>query len=642
MKSLFSKLLIAHLLSLIVAFGLLAILLRQVLYPYYIDRVVGDQMLERGAALAKQIAPLLKKEDRSALNEKLEIVKASLGAEVCLVDMNREILAHATPPSQRAQPIPITTCCDKLETHGPGVETREAALTACGEDMLVAAVKIYPHDSGLLEAASQPVSPADNSGASASVSEDLQTETSAVPIAMLLLRMPIADIHAAAGRVWQLILLCALLGAALAFATAMLLADRISGPLRRMRRMTANMAKGEFGVQLKAKGKDEVGQLAASFNSMAGQLQSSLASLEDESAKLRGVLSSMAEGVVAVSGDQRILLANPQTFGVLNIPQQELVNRSLAETGLPEELVKALQVCLAERKMINAEISTSAFWQMEDPEHTPEPSVAAIHVVPMHLGQESWGAVAVIRDVSEERRLDGMRRRFFSDISHELRTPLTNITGFAAALEDGTASDEASRAQAISIIAKESDRLKRFIEDLLDLSRLESGHPDLQKESCELEPIASASAESLQPLAEQAKVKIHLDLPRDLPQVFADPHRLSQVFVNLISNAIRFNRPGGEVIVSASAEPTEIKVTVKDTGVGIPAEELPYVWGRFHRGSTVTQNENLEARGGELQTKGSGLGLAIFRGIIQAHGGRVWVDSTPGQGSTFGFSLPTG
>ncbi len=235
-----------------------------------------------------------------------------------------------------------------------------------------------------------------------------------------------------------------------------------------------------------------------------------------------------------------------------------------------------------------------------------------------------------------------MRRRFFSDISHELRTPLTNITGFAAALEDGTASDEASRAQAISIIAKESDRLKRFIEDLLDLSRLESGHPDLQKESCELEPIASASAESLQPLAEQAKVKIHLDLPRDLPQVFADPHRLSQVFVNLISNAIRFNRPGGEVIVSASAEPTEIKVTVKDTGVGIPAEELPYVWGRFHRGSTVTQNENLEARGGELQTKGSGLGLAIFRGIIQAHGGRVWVDSTPGQGSTFGFSLPTG
>jgi two-component system sensor histidine kinase ResE len=546
--------------------------------------------------------------------------------------MERNILAHATPPGGRGGQVPITTCCPDLAAHDASVAMRAAAVTACGEDMLVATVPVYtPAGAALLGGGSVGQPSSGLSPQSLSSEENAASGVSKPLLGVLLLRMPIAQIHAAAGRLWQLIFLCAVVGAALALAISMVVADRIAGPLRRMRKMAAKMAEGDFGVRLETTGRDEVGQLSASFNTMAERLKMSLASLQDESAKLRGVLSSMAEGVVAVSADGHILLANAQTFRVLNIPQKELVGQTLVESGLPEQLVRAFKVCLAERRMISEEIFTAP---------AAEPSVAAIDVVPMHLGDDEWGAVAVMKDVTEARRLEGMRRRFFSDISHELRTPLTNITGYASALEDGTASDEPGRARAISIILKESDRLKRFIEELLDLSRLESGQPGLEKEWCELQPIASEAAESLGNLAQQAKVKVHLDFPRDLSEVFADSHRLSQVFVNLISNAILYNRPGGEVVVSALADTREVRVIVKDTGAGISAEELPFVWGRFHRASPATQGAESNAGRSELQTKGSGLGLAIVRSIIQGHGGRVWAESVVGQGSTFGFALP--
>lgn len=617
MRSLFSKLLIAQLLLLAIAFGVLAFLLHLMVYPSY-EKMMGDQLLERGQALAARIAPYLEKQDWPAINQRLELVKASLGAEVCLVNTQRKVLAHATPENaaQWSDKPPITSCCPDFSFTGPSVGRRGAVHTACNQDMLVAAVPVFLPG---------PV--------------DQPAETAA---GWLLLRQPLEGIKTVAGKLWQLIALCGLLGAGSALALSLALTARISGPLRSMRGMAAAMAKGDFAARLKVKSRDEVGQLAESFNAMAERLRDSRASREDESAKLRGVLGSMAEGVLAINAQERILLANPQTFGILNLPQRELVGQPVGEAGLPERLVSAFRQCLADRKLVNEELNAAAPWQWQSAEAAPEASVAAVHIVPMHLGQEEWGAVGVILDVSEAHRLEGMRRRFFSDISHELRTPLTNITGYASALEDGVAADPASQAQAISVILKESDRLRRFIEDLLDLSRLESGEPGLQKEWCELAPLAQSAAECLAATAAQSQIGLHVEMPRDLPQVFVDPDRISQVFVNLVANAIHFNRPGGEVMICAAASPTEMTVMVKDTGLGIPADELPFVWDRFHRAAPATQPGETKSSRGELRTNGSGLGLAIVRSIVLAHGGRVWAESTVGQGSTFGFALPLG
>ncbi len=648
MKSLFSKLLTSHLVALLIAFGLLGILLRQMLYPYYLHQVIGRQLLERGQSLAQKILPLVEKKDWGALNQTLEVAKAAMGAEICLVNVQGEVLAHAAPPGIATGQPPLASCCPTLRAHGSGLTTRAASLTFCGQDMLVAKVPVSSN-------------PADQGGSSLSFgsttleqSPTASTDgTSSAP--MLLLRVPFSPINTVAQRFGQLILICALLGMAVALVATLVLSHRISDPLRKMRTMAAGMAKGDFASRLEAGGRDEVGQLAGSFNSLAERLQESLAKIEDESAKLRGVLSSMAEGVLAIGPNESILLANPQTLAVLNLPQKELVGQPLGEAGLPEEVIRAYRASLGERKMVSEEISLSAPQTAASAEGRPDaPSAhltAEVHIVPMHLGGGQWGAVGVMRDISETHRLEGMRSRFFSDISHELRTPLTNITGYAAALQDGTAADEAGRERALSVILKEGERLRRFIEDLLDLSRLESGEPDLHKEWCDLAPVAASAAESLEDRAREAKVRVRLDLPANLPQAFADPDRISQVFVNLIANAIHFNHPGGEVIVSASAAPQEITALVKDTGVGIPPEELAFVWERFHRGASVVSSQlsvasssgsQLSTVNSQLPPKGAGLGLAIVRSIVQAHGGRVWAESAPRQGSTFGFALPIG
>ena len=608
MKSLFTRLLLAHLIVLLLAFGLLGLLLHQVIYPSYLQ-MISRQLEARGVALGARVLPLLEKKEWPALNKHMEFAKASLGAEICLVSNGGDVLAHAVPANQQQwqDEPPISDCCSDFTQRGPVVEIKDAAQTRCRLDMIVAKIPLWPN------------------GADSTASPE--------PLGTLLIRAPISEINNVSQRLGWIILLCGIAGVILAQITATLLSSRIAGPLSNMRSMAASIAEGDFAARLQIRGQDEVAQLGVSFNTMADRLKQSLAQLEDESAKLRGVLSSMAEGIVAIDANQVIILANPQTFGVLNLPQRELVGKKLTGAELPQHLVSAFQQCLAECRMVSEQHSFAT-----DQDQT---GVAEIHVVPMRLGQEEWGAVAIVLDVSEAHRLEGMRRRFFSDISHELRTPLTNITGYASALEDGVAADEASRQRAVSVILKESERLRRFIEDLLDLSRLQSGEPNLQKEWCELGPIAESAAESLEGLAQQAKVTLHVELPAELPKLLADPDRISQVFVNLISNAIHFNRPGGEVLVSACPEENEIRILVRDTGVGIPAEELPYVWERFHRAANTPENVELKRAGaGELRTNGSGIGLTIVRSIVRAHAGRVWVDSAPEQGATFGFSLP--
>jgi two-component system, OmpR family, phosphate regulon sensor histidine kinase PhoR len=643
MKTLLSKLLVAHLLVLLIAFALLVLLLQQFLNHDFMKQLMGRQLLERGDALAQQITPYLAKHDTERLTQALEIAKVSMGAEVCLVDKTKRVLAHAKPPAGRKDVPEITTCCPDLSLHGGPLKTQLASSTVCGRAMLVASVPISLKP------------PARGNNPDPRAVNDVQSrEKPAGPDAVLLLRLPITTIDTAFNRLWLVIVLCVIVGALLAFATALLVSDRIVGPLRGMQRMAAAMAQGNFAARMSIRSRDEVAQLADSFNSLAGQLHDSLVKLEDEGAKLRGVLASMAEGVLAIGAEGRILISNQQTFDILSIPQSSLVGKQIAAAGLPENVVAAFCSCLQDRKDRHEEFSRpdmkctlqpdgSTVCEEQHATRMGELRIAAIDILPMHLGHDEWGAVGVLRDITGVRRMEEMRRRFFSDISHELRTPLTNITGYAAALEDGTAADPATQTRALSVIIKESERLRRFIEDLLDLSRLESGAPNLQREWCDVADIATASVESLGYQAQSAQVTLHAEIPRDLPRVFADPDRLSQVLVNLIANAIHFNHPGGNVTVSASVAASELRMMVKDTGVGIVAEEVPFVWQRFYRATMVpnannTLNEN--STSATPLSNGSGLGLAIVRSIVHAHGGRVWVESVPGEGSTFGFALP--
>jgi len=223
-----------------------------------------------------------------------------------------------------------------------------------------------------------------------------------------------------------------------------------------------------------------------------------------------------------------------------------------------------------------------------------------------------------------------MRRQFISDASHEIRTPLTSIGGFAAAIADGTAATPDERLHSANLIVREVERLTRLVNDLLSLSKIESGAVTLNREAVDMSDLIHAAIESFDPQAQERDSRVELDLPGDLPAVSADPDRIYQVVVNLLSNALRFNRPGGEIVISARPENSLVRVAIEDSGPGIASEQLSRIWERFHRADS--SRARLDG--------GTGLGLAIVRSIVEAHGGTVSVESELGKGSTFSFTLP--
>jgi two-component system phosphate regulon sensor histidine kinase PhoR len=248
--------------------------------------------------------------------------------------------------------------------------------------------------------------------------------------------------------------------------------------------------------------------------------------------------------------------------------------------------------------------------------------------------------LVILQDLTQIRRLEMVRRDFISNISHELRTPLASLKALVDTLRDGALDDPPAAQRFLNRIETEVDSLTQMVQELLELSRIESGQVPLRLVPTPVAEVVTPPVERLHPQAERAGLGLSLALPPGLPLVLADAERAQQVVTNLVHNAIKFTRPGGQVTVRAYAvedegrEPasarhrSEIVIEVVDTGVGIPADDLPRIFERFYKAD--------RARSGG----GTGLGLAIAKHIVQGHGGRIWAESVEGRGSKFYFSLP--
>jgi two-component system phosphate regulon sensor histidine kinase PhoR len=236
----------------------------------------------------------------------------------------------------------------------------------------------------------------------------------------------------------------------------------------------------------------------------------------------------------------------------------------------------------------------------------------------------------VLQDLTRLRRLETVRRDFLSNISHELRTPLASLRALVETLLEGGLEDQPAARRFLGQMETEVDSLTQMVQELLELTRIESGRVPLQLENIAPGDLLRSAVERLQLQAERAGLEITLDSPDDLPPVLADPQRLEQVLVNLLHNAIKFTPSGGEIRLAAEIRDNDILFTVADTGVGIPADELPRIFERFYKTD--------RARSG----RGTGLGLAIARHLVQAHGGQIWGESVEGAGSTFYFRIPSG
>lgn len=417
------------------------------------------------------------------------------------------------------------------------------------------------------------------------------------------------------------LLLGGLVALAVALGIGLFVAHRITRPIAQMQAVAAAMAAGDFSARAPIRSPDETGTLARALNRLAERLQDRVAALEQERAKVGAILDGMVEGVVAVDQRDRVILLNERARALLGVGREADSERPFLEVIRNAELHGLLRDV---RRLASGEVLRRELRLGDRGERR-----VRVNAVPLRLTAVEWGAVMVLHDVTELRRLEQVRTEFMANVSHELRTPLTAIQGYLETLLAGALEDPAHARPFLEIVARHTARLRRLLDDLTDLSNLELGRVVLRVEPVPVAEVVESVLGIIRPRAQEVRVSLDARVEPGVPPVRADRDRLAQILVNLVDNAIKFTPPGGRVTVRARAEDGRVELAVVDTGIGIPPEDLPRVTERFYRVD--------RARSRELG--GTGLGLAIVKHLVSALGGTLEIASTPGQGTTVRVTL---
>ncbi|MEK5333639.1 MULTISPECIES: ATP-binding protein [unclassified Lysinibacillus] len=423
-------------------------------------------------------------------------------------------------------------------------------------------------------------------------------------------------LHKTSKETTKIVFLAAFIAFVLTTFFAFFLSSRITSPLRKMRELAFEIAKGNFEAKMPTTQNDEIGQLAVAFNQMGRQLKHNLEVINQENEQLSNILTSMTDAVITFNRDRTILLSNPPAERLM---QKWFVNKgSQSAKPIPPELYHMLDHVLMFEDKLEEEI------EMDGNYYT-------FTISPLYSGELIRGAVAVIRDMTEQHRLEKLRSDFIANVSHELRTPISMLQGYSEALmDDDFIQDQEERNEITKIIYDESKRMGRLVTDLLDLARMESGHMTLYKDEVPINATFERITQKFAQVAKEKHVQLLFNSEFEEDAVISmDEDRIEQVLTNLVDNALR-HTDEGSVFVKVEKEPTFAKISVQDTGHGIPQEDLPYVFERFYKADKA----RTRSKGG------TGLGLAIARNIVKAHSGNIMVDSVLKEGTTFTFYLP--
>lgn len=362
----------------------------------------------------------------------------------------------------------------------------------------------------------------------------------------------------------------------------------------------------------------ETREVGAALDELAQVLRQYKAALARERAVLAAVFRTMDDGVIVVDEHERVQLVNPAAERILQVPPGSSVGRTFVAVARDHELVAALRASLAEPSVAESEARLVA-WGVPR---------RMLRVVVGALPGGEPGRLVLLQDLTELRRLESARRDFVANISHELRTPLASLKALVETLEAGALEDAEAAREFLGRMHVEVDGLVQLVQELLELSRIESGRAELRCASHAVKPLVAAAVERLRPQADRAGLAMAIEVADDLPAVWADGARVQQVLLNLLHNAIKFTPPGGRITVRADQADGEVAISVADTGIGIAAEDLPRIFERFYK---VDKSR---------ASSGTGLGLAIAKHTVLAHGGRIWAESELGRGARFTFTLP--
>lgn len=436
------------------------------------------------------------------------------------------------------------------------------------------------------------------------------------PLGVVRIAQSLDAIEKNVGQLSRAIVAAGLLTALVSIVLATYIASRTVKPVRQLTGAVERMAQGDMTSRLLPTTRDEVGQLMRAFNHMADQLREKMEALAQGESRLSGVLNTMTGGVVITDDTGQILMINPAAVQILAYTGEDAANMSFAQVARDHQLIELWYAC-----------RQSGEEQMQTVEIGPENRFLQATATPLH-GGDPQRFLVMLQDLTRVRQLETIRRDFISNVSHELRTPLASLSLVVETLQDGAIDDPEAARRFLTYIETELSALTQMVEELLELSRIESGRVPLELKPVSVNKLIKKPVKRLNPQAERANVTVTVELPDDKVLVLADTRRMQQVVMNILHNAIKFTPEGGSVTIKAEEINQEMVISITDTGIGIPEEQISRIFERFYKTDPARSEE------------GTGLGLSIAKHLVQGHGGRIWLESAEGVGCTFYFTLP--
>jgi two-component system, OmpR family, phosphate regulon sensor histidine kinase PhoR len=455
------------------------------------------------------------------------------------------------------------------------------------------------------------------------------------PPVVIRMALPLAQIDSSAAELRRKLLGASLLILAIAAAISLISFRIFAARVERLKRFSLRLAEGDFRPLPGERPRDELSELTEALNETASSMDRTIRSLSGERNRSSAILRSMVEGVAVVDAKERIVFSNRAFSEILNLDAAAIEGRPVIEVIRNSGLLGLIRRALNGEEGLQTDIAMGFVQQRTfaitaTPVQALESGVAGGTFVVPPATEKPSGAVVVLHDVTELRRLERVRQDFVANVSHEFKTPLTAIQGFAETLLSGAIEDSRSNRRFVEIIRDHAVRLARLTNDLLKLARIEAGKLEVEFFPVQLMEVIERAAETTLLKASQKQIALEIDVPPGLPMVRGDASLLRDVLQNLIDNAIQYTSEGGRIQVHASAGARDVVVCVADTGIGIPLVDQERIFERFYRVDAARSRE----------AGGTGLGLSIAKHIVEAHGGRLWVESEVGRGSKFFFSVP--
>jgi len=600
-RKLFWQIFLVHLLILLLTIILVAWYSFRTFDAFYIEET-GSDLENRANLIKSQIGELLLDRQDAELQRLVVDSGRASGTRITVIRPDGKVVADtyedpAVMDNHRMRPE-----IDTAFSGRPGLSIRFS--NTLGERLLYAAIPLYPPG---------------NSGSTIA--------------AVLRMSMPVTAIDAALKDIRFKVAVGTMLAIFGAFIITFIVSKNISRPLEDMTRGAEQYARGDFSQRMllsqKKSASKEIASLAAAMDEMAGQLDDKITTIISQRNQLEAVFSSMVEAVIAVDREERVISINDAAASMFGVDRRSAGGRLIQEVirniSLHDQIARILDSGAAFEDEIVLE-------GVKNGERYLQTNVVSLRGV----DDQTAGALIVLNDITRLRRLESMRSDFVANVSHELKTPITSIRGYVETLLDGALDDRADSEKFLEIVLRQSGQLEEIIDDLLALSRIERHTQDgeVSFSDAELKPVLEEALEICAAKAEKSEVKLLLECPDNL-RLRLNQTLVEQAVVNLLINAVTYSEPGKQVVVRVREIDDEtvgrqVVISVIDQGIGIGEDHLPRLFERFYRSD----------RARSRTVGGTGLGLAIVKHIVQAHGGRVGVESVVGKGSTFTITLP--